>query len=192
MDLLFFVFLIVVTLLIQDTETKMSFAAHKQFVFIFLFCMIILLGCATSKKEEDTTNQQFLGWILSLNANPACSDYYSQENLCLKSPVSINEKCSDQEMDRLQKGIQPVSMQNRGVLEELLQCWSQCNSTFFLNYSGSCSFETESDYITAKRSSSTNSGNLWRQCQSNCNTGTNSSFPKLNGISTTTTYWPYP
>ncbi|APH42738.1 putative lipoprotein [Leptospira interrogans serovar Manilae] len=184
--------MIVETLLIQDTELQMGFAVHKQFVFILLFCIIILLNCVTSKKEEDTINQQLLGWILSLNANPVCSDYYTQENLCLKSPVSISEKCSDQEMDRFQKGIQPANMQNREVLEELLRCWSQCNSTFFLNYSGSCSFETESDYVTAKRSSSTNSGNLWRQCQSNCNTGTNSSFPKLNGISTTTTYWPYP
>ncbi|EMO74351.1 hypothetical protein LEP1GSC127_4942 [Leptospira kirschneri str. 200801925] len=109
----------------------MGFAVHKQFVFILLFCIIILLNCASSKKEEDTINQQLLGWILSLNSNPACSDYYTQENLCLKSPVSIGEKCSDQEMDRLQKGIQPARMQNREVLEELLRCWSQCNSTFF-------------------------------------------------------------
>lgn len=100
---MFFVFLIVETLLIQDTELQMGFAVHKQFVFILLFCIIILLNCVTSKKEEDTTNQQLLGWILSLNTNPLCSDYYTQENLCLKSPVSISEKCSDQEMDPIPK-----------------------------------------------------------------------------------------
>ncbi|EMY76521.1 putative lipoprotein [Leptospira weilii serovar Ranarum str. ICFT] len=168
----------------------MSFVRRKQTVWILLFCFAAV-ACLASKKEDDTLNQQLLGWILTSGSNPACFDYYSQENLCLKSPKSISEKCSDQEMDRFQNGIQPANLQKREVLEELLRCWSQCNSTFFLSGS-SCSFETESDYVAAKRSGSTNGGNLWRQCQSNCNTGMNSSFPKLKGISTTNVYWPYP
>ncbi|WP_078128272.1 hypothetical protein [Leptospira alexanderi] len=172
----------------------MGFVAHKQFVLVLLFCFLVIFDCIASKKKEDTINQQLLGWILTSATNPSCLDYYSQENLCLKSPVPINEKCSSQKMDQLQNGIQPTNMQNREVLEEFLRCWSKCNSTFFLSYSSgsSCSFETESDYVTAKRSGSTNSGNLWRQCQSNCNTGADSSFSKLKGISTATTYWPYP
>ncbi|ASV12686.1 MULTISPECIES: hypothetical protein [Leptospira] len=169
----------------------MGFAGHKRFVLILLFCSLVAFDCIVSKKKEDTIHQQLLSWILTSGTNPSCLDYYSQENLCLKSPVPINEKCSSQEMDRLQSGIQPANLQNREVLEELLRCWSKCNSTFFLSHSP-CSFETESDYVTAKRSGSTNNGNLWRQCQSNCNTGADPSFSKLKGISTTTTYWPYP
>ncbi|EMJ91699.1 hypothetical protein [Leptospira alstonii] len=170
----------------------MGFVKRKQTVWILLLGFVTT--CIVSKKEDDTLNQQLIGWILTSNSNPACFDYYSQENLCLKSPKSISEKCSDQEMDRFQNGIQPANLQKREILEELLRCWSKCNSTFFLSHpsGSSCSFETESDYVTAKRSGSTNSGNLWRQCQSNCNTGTDSSFPKLKGISTTNVYWPYP
>ncbi|TGL94320.1 hypothetical protein EHQ76_17355 [Leptospira barantonii] len=171
----------------------MDFATHKRYVLILL-CIVVVFGCIARKKEANTQNEQLLSWLLASGSNPSCVDYYTQENICLKSPVSINDKCSSNELDKLQNGIQPASLQKREILEELLRCWSKCNSTFFLSYSSgsSCSFETESDYVTAKRSSSANSGNLWRQCQSNCNTGIDSSFPKLKGISTTTTYWPYP
>ncbi|TGL76999.1 hypothetical protein [Leptospira yasudae] len=171
----------------------MNFASHKQAVWI-LFWIGFTMGCIASKKEDNSQNQKLLSWLLASGSNPVCVDYYSQENLCLKSPVAISEKCSSNELDRFQNGIQPASLQKREILEELLRCWSKCNSTFFLSYSSgsSCSFETETDYVTAKRSGSSNSGNLWRQCQSNCNTGTDSSYPKLKGISTTTTYWPYP
>lgn len=171
----------------------MDFATHKRYVLILL-CIVAVFGCIASKKEDSNHNQQLISWLLATGSNPACVDYYSQENLCLKSPVNISNKCSNNELDKFQNGIQPGSLQKREILEELLRCWSKCNSTFFLSYSSgsTCTFETETDYITAKRSASTNNGNLWRQCQSNCNTGIDSSFPKLKGISTTTTYWPYP
>ncbi|XDD49790.1 hypothetical protein AB3N59_15635 [Leptospira sp. WS92.C1] len=169
----------------------MNFAAHKQF-FCILGLAILSLNCVNREKKNDTMSQQIISWFLASGSNSSCVEYYIQENLCLKTPVAISEKCSNAELGRFQNGIQPTNLQTREVLEELLHCWSKCNSGFYLNYSssGSCSFETEADYVNAKRS--TNSGLLWRQCQSNCNTGADTAYPKLHGISTTTTYWPYP
>ncbi|PKA06362.1 hypothetical protein CH375_00240 [Leptospira ellisii] len=168
---------------------------HKRIVFQ-LFCILVLIGCPASKKEDDSTRQQFLSWLLASGSNPACVEYYTQENLCLKHAVSISEKCSAAELDRLQSGIQPAKLQTRETLEELLRCWGKCNSTFYVTYSstatGNCSFDSETNYVDAKRSGATNAGNVWRQCQSNCNTGADPGYPKLNGISTSTTYWPYP
>ncbi|MBM9501145.1 hypothetical protein JWG44_12870 [Leptospira sp. 201903071] len=166
---------------------------HKRSIFILL-CIFLATGCFASKKESDSKDQQLISWLLASGSDPSCVDYYTQGNLCLKTPVVISEKCSGSELDRFQNGIQPANLQNRNTLGELLRCWSKCNSTFYLNYvSGSttCAFETEKDFENAKRSGSSNSGNLWRQCQSNCNTGVDPAFPKLRGISTTTTYWPY-
>ncbi|MBE8411101.1 hypothetical protein IQA73_17210, partial [Leptospira borgpetersenii serovar Ballum] len=63
---------------------------HKQFVLVRLFCVLVTLNCIVSQKKDDTVNQQLLGWILSSATIPSCFDYYSQDNLCLKSPVPIN------------------------------------------------------------------------------------------------------
>ncbi|PJZ51415.1 hypothetical protein [Leptospira adleri] len=170
-----------------------DFAVHKRSIFILL-CLLSLIGCFASKKDSDSKDQQLISWLLASASNPSCVEYYTQGNLCLKTPVIISDRCKPAELDRFQNGIQPANLQNRETLDELLRCWSKCNSTFYLNYlssNGSCSYETEKDFENAKRSGSSNSGNLWRQCQSNCNTGVDPAYPKLKGISTTTTYWPY-
>ncbi len=166
---------------------------HKQSIFILL-CILSFTGCFASKKESESKDLQLISWILSSGSDPSCVDYYTQGNLCLKTPVVISDKCKAAELDRFQIGIQPSNRQNRDTLDELLRCWSKCNSTFYLNSvssNGTCAFDAEKDFENAKRSGSSNSGNLWRQCQSNCNTGADLAYPKLKGISTTTTYWPY-
>lgn len=147
-------------------------------VFVILLNVSGITECKRNQNSDERKNQ-INSYLLSLaqeGQGTPCTNFATSESFCIANPDSTILTCSNDEILRLKKGIEPVEKRTDEVLSVFLNCWKSCNNIFntteTICTSGS-KFPSNKAYREAQKSGSTTQSKSWGLCMNSCNKGEN-------------------
>ncbi len=145
-------------------------------VFFLLFLLNVsgLIHCnknQNSKEQKKQINIFILNKLLEGQVN-SCVRFSLAEASCIVNPDTPLQTCSQEELTRLKKGIEPETKRTDEILFIFFDCWKKCNDIFntteVICTSGT-KFQSNKLYREAQKSGTTVQSKNWILCMNSCN-----------------------
>lgn len=146
-------------------------------ILVIIFIFITFVYSCRDKNENQQADSELLVYLLntqtSSSVRKSCNDFASIEQACVENPDLINVTCSDSELERIRKGIEPENKRNDEILSAFFDCWSKCN-LLYNSQDSVClnrSYSTSKVYRDSQKNGETQASISWGLCMEKCNQG---------------------